>query len=64
MQNVKDVGVNGEIHSNEEIIKGLKLLLYKETEKNHKLREMFKEQFGIEFDEQKAEEDNRSDNIS
>ena len=63
MQNVKDVGINGEIHSNEDIVKGLKLLLYKETEKNHKLREMFKEQFGIEFDEQQVETDKQSNNI-
>ena len=57
MHSANDAGTTTETLNNADIVKGLKLLLYKETEKNHKLREMFKEQFGLEFDESSLEKE-------
>jgi hypothetical protein len=37
--------------------KAIKLLLYKETEKNQKLRETYRQVFGVDFDEKKIEEE-------
>ena len=56
----RNEGVAGETVNNEDVVKGLKLLLYKETEKNHKLRDVFKEQFGIEFNEEDFHENDKA----
>lgn len=40
--------------SEEEALKALKLLLYRETEKNQKLRQTYKEVFGVDFVEENS----------